>query len=126
MKARFKTLTFIGTALTIAATTSAAFAQSSGTTGENELKLDKPTMERLCREFPLNSRCQGTQPSSTTPSQMSEPSGSSPSQMTEPGSDMSSPTDSNMNSPTDSNMSSPTDSNMNSPTDHNTPDGAAR
>jgi len=102
MKAKY--LTFIGTALALAATSGVAVAQSGGTS--TQFKLSPQGTQLLCKEFPLNSRCTGSEtkpsasPASTTtepspsvspPSTMTEPSASPPSSTTEPSPSVSPP-----------------------------------
>ncbi|MBW4557615.1 MAG: hypothetical protein KME59_17090 [Trichormus sp. ATA11-4-KO1] len=64
-----KSLTLMGTALTLALTTNVAFAQSSkspiadsnnlSTSSPTEIKLSPEGMKILCERSPLNSRCPG-------------------------------------------------------------------
>ncbi|MBC1217493.1 hypothetical protein GNE08_25130, partial [Trichormus variabilis ARAD] len=71
-----KSLTLIGTALTLALTANFAVAQSSksqiaqssesSTSSPTEIQLSPEGFEILCKRFPLNSRCQGN--SAVTPS----------------------------------------------------------
>lgn len=74
-----KSLTLIGTAITLALTTNVAVAQSSKSpidesssssiTSPTEIKLSPEGMKILCEHFPLNSRCPGgTAINSSTPS----------------------------------------------------------
>lgn len=106
-------LTLVGTAIALAVTSSAAFAQSTGTTSSPaEIVLTEEQTKLLCEIFPLNSRCAGagkldvitpsgtTQPSQTTPSQTAPmpPAGSSSTDSTDspatsPSGEMTTPTE---------------------------------
>ncbi len=104
MKAPLKYLTFIGTALVIAASSSAAFAQSNSD-------------NNICDYTPRNKHCQllNTQERSTvTPEMRTTPSTSSPSDMTQPrtsGNEQMTPnrtTSPSDNSPSNTDDTSPT------------------
>jgi hypothetical protein len=104
MKSPLKYLTFIGTALVIATSSSAAFAQSNSD-------------NNICNYTPRNKHCQllNTQDRSTaTPEMRTAPSTSSPSEMTQPrtsGNEQMTPNRTmtpSDNSPSDTNDASPT------------------
>ncbi|MEA5566355.1 hypothetical protein VB693_13015, partial [Anabaena sp. UHCC 0399] len=87
-----KSLSLIGTVLTLAITANVAVAQSnkspiaqsssSSTSSSTEIKLSPEGFEILCKRFPLNSRCAGNQ--SVTPNADSTPVETQPTEDTTP------------------------------------------
>ena len=102
-----KSLTMIGTALSLALTANIAVAESSkspiaqsssdsSTSAPTEIKMSPEGMKILCQNFPLNSRCAGgtavtpsapgstTVPAETTPSDTTTPDSTTPDSTTTP------------------------------------------
>ncbi|MEH1898400.1 MAG: hypothetical protein V7K72_18825, partial [Nostoc sp.] len=90
-----KSLTLIGTALSLALTTNIAVAESSkspiaqssseSTSAPTEIKMSPEGMKILCEYFPLNSRCPGgTAANPSAPSSTTVPAETTPSNSTTP------------------------------------------
>jgi hypothetical protein len=78
-----KYLTLFCTAFALATSSSVAVAQSSS--DPTQVKLSPPMLTLLCKEFPLNSRCNSsTAPSTSAPNNTTQPNTSPSGSSTEP------------------------------------------